>query len=137
MVLSKKRQQRANALANSNAARKRKSQTKEAIRKRRTRKWKQWKINEQILEAFSGELKNPPGSSRSTAENKLLLLAVRATLRRVLASAKIENIMTISWHSIEEEVARDFEVGKHYIRELRQAFMEDGDVLVYGGVSVD
>jgi hypothetical protein len=106
--VSKKRQQRANALANSNAARKRKSRTKEAIRKRRTRKWKQWKTNQQILEAFSGELKNPPGSSRSTAENKILLLAVRATVRRVLASAKIENIMTISWHSIEEEVARDF-----------------------------
>ena len=43
MVLSKKRQQRANALANSNAARKRKSRTKEARRKRNERKWIQWK----------------------------------------------------------------------------------------------
>ena len=43
--------------------------------------------------------------------------------------------MTISWYRIEEEVASDFEVGIHYVRELRQAFMEDGDILVYGGNS--
>ena len=36
---------------------------------------------------------------------------------------------------IGEEVARDFEVGINYVRELRQDFMEDGDILVYGGNS--
>ena len=101
------------------------------------RKWKQWKANKQTLEAFSGELKNPPGLSRSIAENKILLLAVRVTVRRVLASAKIKDIMTIIWDLIEQEVTRDFEVGINYVQELRHVFMEDGDVLVYGGASVD
>ena len=39
--------------------------------------------------------------------------------------------MTINWNGIEEKVARYFHSGKEYIRDLRQVYMKDGDILVY------
>ena len=64
---------------------------------------------------------------------------MKATLRQAMASAtKIDDIMTISWNLIEQEVARDFEVGVNYAHKSRQAFMEDGDgPILWGGILAD
>jgi hypothetical protein len=40
--------------------------------------------------------------------------------------------LKLSWTWIEEEVARDFHVGREYISKIRCTFIEDGDVTVFG-----
>jgi transposase len=40
--------------------------------------------------------------------------------------------LKLSWTSVEEEVARDFQVGHEYISTIRCTFIEDGDVAVFG-----
>ena len=60
------------------------------------------------------------------AENRLLLLAVIASLKRSLASTYVKDIMTINWKLIEEEVAKDFHFGIHCISDLCKDVLYDG-----------
>jgi hypothetical protein len=63
-------------------------------------------------------VKSPNGKSRSFEENKLFILALRATLRRRIEAIEEKRLspLKLSWTSIvEEEVARDFHVGREYI----------------------
>jgi hypothetical protein len=79
-------------------------------------------------------VKSPNGKSRSYEENKLFILALRATLRRQIEAIQENRLspLKLSWTLIEEEVARDFHVGREYISKVRCTLIEDGDVTVFG-----
>ena len=103
-----------------------------ATKKRYTRRWNGWYDCLCDLETGIKDLCNPSGRSRGVEENKLLLLAVVASLRRRVIAEKDSKRGFISWTAIEEEVASDFHVAPVYLKELRKAYIEDGDVLVWG-----
>lgn len=62
-------------------------------------------------------VKNPNGRGRTLDENKLLILAIRANLKRAVKKLEIDE-PTINWRSIEDEVADD----------LHNRIKEDKDV---------
>ena len=84
----------------------------------------------------SETVNTPNGKSQTFKENKIFLLAIRATLLRQ-CEAVIEGRMDplkMSWTSIEKEVAEDFHVGRSYVTKIRCMFIEDGDVAIFGEV---
>jgi len=65
---------------------KRRSRTKEAVRKQVDRKEKKWEDTLLKFESFADGLCNERGRSRTLEENKLLLLALKAALKRRVES---------------------------------------------------
>ena len=109
---------------------KRKSRTEEAKRKQHERKVQRFRSYHNVFDLLSQGLINPQERCRSFEETKLLLLAIKASLRRTLT---LDDKVAIRWYQIEEEVQKDLEVEIHYMRELRESFLHDRDVLIYGG----
>ena len=68
------------------------------------------------------------GRIRTQSENKLILLAITASLRRRLSIIKSDKYIETSWLSIKEEVIRDFHVRLKHVEMLRKHFFEDGKV---------
>ena len=64
-------------------------------------------------EACEG-IRNQKGRSRGSEENKLLLLAMCASLKRHIKAARDDKheALSIRWSAIEHEVAEDFFVAK-------------------------
>ena len=110
------------------------SQSLHACKKRKERLANSWRNQLEVFSDFCQEIKNPNGRSRTLEENKLLILALRAYLRRKVESMNEGNLYpsAITWTSIEEEVARDFCVGREYLTEIRRIFLDEGDVVVFG-----
>ena len=73
-----------------------KCRSKEATRKRYDRRFQKWMSTQQTLAFFWEGLKNPKGKCRTMAENRFLILAVIASLKRRLVSTDIKDIMTIN-----------------------------------------
>lgn len=122
---------RANRSRSSNAKAHR-SRKAAATKKRLQRSVNSWKDRLHVFDGFAAGIKNPPGRSRTFNENKLLLLALRAALRRqVQALEANKSEMTMSWTAIEEEVSTDFGVNRNHLTSLRKEFLDDGDVLVW------
>jgi hypothetical protein len=63
-----------------------------------------------------------------------LILALRAYLRRKVESMDEGDLYpsSITWTSIEEEMARDFCVRREHLTEIRRIFLDEGDVVVFG-----
>jgi hypothetical protein len=112
----------------------RRSRTAHASKKNKERLANSWRNQLEVFSDFCQEIKNPNGRSRTLEENKLLILALRAYLRRKVESMNKGNLYpsAITWTSIEEEVARDFCVGREYLTEIRRIFLDEGDVVVFG-----
>jgi hypothetical protein len=114
--------------------RRRQSQTAAATKRRRERATKYWREELESIDVASETVKSPNGKSQTFEENKIFILAIRATLRRQ-CKAVIEGQMDplkMSWTSIEKEVAEDFHVGRSYVTKIRCMFIEDGDVTIFG-----
>ena len=71
---------------------------------------KQWHANHSSLDEMADSLKNPKGKTRDILENKMMLLALIAALRRALEAVEHNNkpISSVTQSAIEQEVARDF-----------------------------
>eukprot|EP00547_Thalassionema_nitzschioides_P012115 CAMPEP_0194259496 /NCGR_PEP_ID=MMETSP0158-20130606/43728_1 /TAXON_ID=33649 /ORGANISM="Thalassionema nitzschioides, Strain L26-B" /LENGTH=140 /DNA_ID=CAMNT_0038999315 /DNA_START=74 /DNA_END=493 /DNA_ORIENTATION=+ len=110
--------------------RKRQSRTAAATSQRYRRSLNVWTEKEGEFTALCDIIRNPKGRTRGIEENKLLLLALRAGMkRRIAAATETRSLATqITWTDIEQEVAEDFGVGKKCLAQLRQTFLEDGDV---------
>jgi hypothetical protein len=110
------------------------SQGANATKHRVQRSAKYWREELDYFDEGVLTVKAPNGKSRSFEENKLFILALRATLRRQIEAIEEKSLspLKLSWTSIEEEVARDFHVGRTYISKVRCTFIEDGDVAVFG-----
>ena len=68
-------------------------------------------------------LKNSNGRSRGYSENRIILLALAATMHRHLSEKDIQDV---NWTSMENEVAQDLCLSSLYVKELRKAlFQED------------
>ena len=109
--------------------RRRRSRTREAIRKQQSRKKGKWKQIFEKFDSFSDGLYNKKGRSRTLHENKLLLCALKVALKRQIDAGNKD----INCKSIEEEVSTDFRVGRQYLVLLRKGLFDNGDVLVFGG----
>ena len=84
---------------------------------------------------FSDCTKNSQGKSRTFEENRLLIFALQASLKRQLekvARSQAE-IMSINWSGIEQEVSTYFHVRREHVTALRRGFLEDGHVYIFGG----
>ena len=110
------------------------SRSASAIKKRCYRKQKMWEMQSDEFNEQAKACKNPHGRCHQFEENKLLLLALAAALRRKIVALKSKTIKIdeINWTSIEKEVASDFYVGAEYIAEIRKTFLDDGDIAVFG-----
>ena len=108
--------------------------TADAIRKRKERKKKHWKDVFDEFEDMVQGLKNPKGKCRSMDENKMILYALKAGLKRKLAAVDDDLLQPhqISWTDIEREIAEDFNYKLSNVTELRKTFLVDGDVCVFG-----
>ena len=112
-----RKSKRALALARATEAAEKKarlSRSIEATKKRQQRRRANWESQLKVFESFEAGLCNEKGKQRTFEENKMLLLALQASLRRRLERGE-DNI---SWRIIEDEVARDFHVGHDYIPTL-------------------
>jgi hypothetical protein len=90
------------------------------MKRRRERAAKYWREELESIDVASETVKSPNGKSRTFEENKIFVLAIRATLRRQF-EAIIESRMDrlkMSWKSIEKEVAKDFHVGRSYVTKI-------------------
>jgi hypothetical protein len=114
--------------------RRRQSQTAAATKRRRERAAKYWREELESIDVALETVKSPNGKSQKFEENKIFVLAIRATLRRQ-CKAVVEgrmDLLKMSWTSIEKEVAKDFHVGLSSVIKIQCMFIEDGDVAIFG-----
>ena len=104
------------------------SRSSEAIKKRGQRHRAFIKSYISRCLTFSDLMTTNKGRHRSPEENKFLVYAIITSLRRHLKAMDTSSLL-VNWNAIDEEVARDFHVRHEYIRDLREAFHEDGEVL--------
>lgn len=88
---------------------------------------KQWEDELEDLTRRCEGVYNPRGTVRTIQENKLFILALKATLEFsiILANADVHQWGEISWTKIIESVAKNFKVDEHHIREVKNFIMED------------
>jgi hypothetical protein len=100
-------------------------------KRRVQRSAKYWREELDYFDAGVLTVKSPNGKSGSFEENKLFVLTLRVTLRRRIEAIEEKSVspLKLSWKLMEEEVARDFHVGREYISKIRCTFIEDGDVV--------
>lgn len=121
------------ASAKGGTAKKRKARSKGAVKKQQQRIRKGWIDTFDRFESLSERIKNNQGKNRTFEENKVLLFAIKAALKRSLDRNKDDVYnTTINWREIESEIARDFCVKLSHVIDLRKGFLEDGDVFVFG-----
>ena len=87
-----------------------------------------------LIDDFGETMAINHGRSRSYQENVLLICAIIAEMRRVYDTLS-PNKTIKTYSEIDRQVAKDFKVGHDYIRHLRECFMEDGDIFMFGGNS--
>lgn len=117
------------ATAAAAAAKRRKSQSRDAERMRKKRREDKWRDDLNTFESLTSSFYSKKGKSRTFEENKMIILAMKASLKRRLKSGN----ELISWHCIENEVSKDFGFDRNAVYDLRKRFFEDGDVYVFGG----
>ena len=109
--------------------RKRLCRSMRAIQKRQERKANVLLEELALFEELSLGITNPKGRTRGFEENKLLLLATLAELKRRInnTDGSKKAISQLCWTDVECQVAEDFHVRREYITDLRKVFLEDVD----------
>ena len=108
----------------------RRSRSARNIQKQQERKANALMEDLALFEELAVDIRNPRGRTRGFEENKLLLLALLATLKRHIANtdgAKKSIANEVCWTHVERDVAEDFHVGREYLYDLRKVFLEDVD----------
>ena len=103
------------------------SRSSEAIKKRGQCCLTFFKIYINSLQTFSDLNMSSKGLHRTPQENQIHVYAIIASLRRHLKAKEGSSSLLVKWHAIDKEVADDFHVRREYIRDLREAFHEDGE----------
>ena len=104
------------------------SRSTQAPKRRLNRKRQSIKIYMQRCFTFSDNMTPNNGRQHTYHENKLLVYAIVAAFRRAI-KAMDSSTLLVNWTAIDKEVSRDFHVDRAYIRDLREAFHEDGEIL--------
>ena len=103
---------RAKRSAHLNVQRKRLSRSAAAVKKQQQRYQNYWAGNMHHFDIFLKHIRGIKDSTRSSDENRLILCAIRAALKRQLNathfSSNFFNTVCINWTAIENEIARDF-----------------------------
>ena len=109
---------------------KRKSRSKEAMKKQQQRERKRWIDISETFQAMIPTLENRKGRVRSYKENRMIILALYASLNRHIKSKNNDENKSIYWRLIEEEVSNDFHIRLNYVIEIRKLFLDSGHVIV-------
>ena len=105
------------------------SKKKLNVERRKQRIVQKWKQRFNTFNAVTPFIVNNKGKARCAEENKFLLLAIKAALRRRIDATGKATDCKISWKSIENEVAFDFHVDTKHLVELRKHFFDYGELL--------
>ena len=105
------------------------SRSAAALRMRKKRANDRWESIYNDFNEYSDSIKNPKGKTRSFEENKMLLLGMKAALKRRLNCGEPTKI---SWTSIDIEMAEDFGYARRDVRAIRKQFFESegADILI-------
>jgi len=108
---------------------------KEKQRKKKERiRRRSWRQTLADFTTLCEGVKNSKGKCRTFEENRLLLFALKAALRRQLDS--VVSAMSINWTAIETEIAVDFHVQKDFLRDLRKEFFNsNGEFILVNELS--
>ncbi len=96
------------------------SWTAAATKRRKERATKYWREELELIDVASETVKSLNGKSQTFKENKIFVLAIQATLRcqfEAVPEGRMDP-STMSWTSIEKEVAKDFHVGRTYVTKI-------------------
>jgi len=95
---------------------------------------RQWAEMLEHLDERRSALRNATGRTCTVEENRLVLLAINCVLRSYLQlyDAGAIAITELTWANIDRAVASEMLKSAKTIRELRQTYMEDNEVLVFG-----
>ena len=88
-------------LRKGNQSIKRKSRSKEAMKKQQQRERKKWIDLSEAFQAMSPTLENRKGRVRSYKENRMIILALYASLNRHVKSMNKSKNKSILWRAIE------------------------------------
>ena len=110
--------------------RKRLSQSKQAVIRKKQRIFNKWRTTLQDFDELTPALTNNSGKTRLIEENCLILLSLKAALQRLLASVECAKESRINWKSLDYQVASDLHVSVHHVRQLRLNFFADSEVCV-------
>ena len=91
---------------------------------------KRWVSLHEDLDFFAAGVKNSRGRSRTFEENKMIVLALKATLRMAL---EYWDKTKISWTALESRVSEDFCYRRKTVTEIRKQFFESegAEVVVF------
>ena len=102
--------------------------TKLALERRRQRLLKRWREKSANLEMMSTNLTNQKGKTRTVEEKKLVLLLVKATLKREIGNSQFQKSLDLYWTKIDVQVARDLHMKQEDVTSLRKEFLSTGDI---------
>ena len=121
MQANKRKAQSKGAYKNAAKVHKENCRSRHAIKKRTWRRQQYWNNELEKFNSMTASLVNRKGRDRSYWENRMVILALNASLRRAAASSK-DNNQQISWRKIEEEEAKDFHLRLNHVIEVRKCF---------------
>ena len=99
---------------------KRRCQSKAAVKKQKQRQQQRWIDVRDTLTSLIPTIKGSKGKVRTFEENKMIVLAIQASLKRLLKAYEKDNNLHIGWTMIEDEVSRDFHFSRKYVSEIRK-----------------
>ena len=102
--------------------------TKLALERRRQRLLKRWREKSANLEMMSTNLTNQKGKTRTVEEKKLVLLLVKATLKREIGNSQFKKSLDLYWTKIDVQVPRDLHMKQEDVTSLRKEFLSTGDI---------
>ena len=109
------------------------SRNSRAVQMRIRRAKERWEARLEDFEGYCEWVKNPNGKRRTFEENKMICLALKAGLRRrVRDFERGLDPRSISWTSIDQEIAADFGFNLADVVAIRKQFIESegADVIV-------
>ena len=109
---------------------KRRCRSQGVAKKRKQRYRKRWINLRDTLGSLIPTIKNSVGKVRTFEENKMIILAIHASLKRHLKAHEQDDNSPISWRIIGQEVSRDFHYKSQYVTKIRQMFLDTGDVMI-------
>ena len=130
MPPKKRKIQSKHASAKGGSAFKRLCRSKAAMKKYKQRERNRWIDMRDTFKSLLPTVENRKGRVRTYDENRMILLALFASLKRHVNSLIKGNIKDIKWIMIETEVSEDFHVRKNYVVEIRKTFLDCGSVIV-------
>ena len=77
---------------------------------------------------LSTVLINKQGKTRSDDENKIILLALKAALKRELKKNITDKKIVFNWNSLCTEVSEDLHVCKEHVANLRKLLIKEGEI---------